>query len=184
MSKLGNIPIRVEQTPTQEDFAVALSVLHEIHTLLERLLAEGEVGAIDLRAVPNLNPASLGLLEQWLSLGEVSAVVTSVFLALKPQPGRNRRRRSLSTESRNSIHPNVIGGKVVKRPVLLQEGQLWTQSALGKFGFLHADDVCLQGVQQFFEGLSAACEEVQQAVHVPCHDVHFIANRCNGASVL
>ena len=78
MSKLGNIPIRVEQTPTQEDFAVALSVLHEIHTLLERLLAEGEVGAIDLRAVPNLNPASLGLLEQWLSLGEVSAVVTSV----------------------------------------------------------------------------------------------------------
>ena len=78
MSNLGNIPIRVEQTPTQEDFAVALSVLHEIHTLLERLLAEGEVGAIDLRAVPNLNPASLGLLERWLATGEVGAVVTSV----------------------------------------------------------------------------------------------------------
>ena len=45
---------------------------------MERLLAEGEVGAIDLRAVPNLNPASLGLLERWLATGEVGAVVTSV----------------------------------------------------------------------------------------------------------
>jgi len=76
MSSLANISIRVEQTPAPDDFAVAQSILHEIHAMLGRLLAEGEVGAIDLRSFPALNPASLALLETWLPLGEVSAVIT------------------------------------------------------------------------------------------------------------
>ncbi len=78
MSSISQIPVRVEQAPTPDDFAVAQSVLHEIYTLLERLLAENEVGAIDLRAIQTLNQASLGLLEKWLATGEVVAVVTSV----------------------------------------------------------------------------------------------------------
>jgi hypothetical protein len=78
MSSLVNIPIRVEQTPTPDDVAIAQSILHEIHAMLERLLGEGEEGAIDLRGYPALNPASLALLESWLPLGEVSAVVTGV----------------------------------------------------------------------------------------------------------
>ncbi len=78
MSSISQIPVRVEQAPTPDDFAVAQSVLHEIYTLLERLLAENEVGAIDLRAKQTLNQASLGLLEKWLATGEVVAVVTSV----------------------------------------------------------------------------------------------------------
>jgi hydrogenase-1 operon protein HyaF len=78
MSSLDNIPVRVEQTPTPDDFALVQSILHEIHAMLERLLAEGEEGAIDLRGFPTLNPASLALLETWLPLGEVSAVITGV----------------------------------------------------------------------------------------------------------
>jgi hydrogenase-1 operon protein HyaF len=78
MSSLVNIPIRVEQTPTPDDVAIAQSILHEIHAMLKRLLAEGGEGAIDLRSYPALNPASLALLESWLPLGEVSAVVTGV----------------------------------------------------------------------------------------------------------
>jgi hydrogenase-1 operon protein HyaF len=78
MSSISKIPVRVEQAPTPDDFAVAQSVLHEIHALLEQLLAENEVGAIDLRSIHTLNQASLGLLEKWLATGEVSAVVTSV----------------------------------------------------------------------------------------------------------
>jgi hydrogenase-1 operon protein HyaF len=75
MSGLDNISVRVEQTPAPADIAIAQSILHEIHALLERLLAEGVGGAIDLRSLPALNPASLGLLEEWLPAGEVSAVV-------------------------------------------------------------------------------------------------------------
>lgn len=78
MSSISTIPVRVEQNPTQEDFAIAESVLHEIHALLRRLLAEGEGGAIDLRAWPDLNQASFGLLEKCLSVGEVSAVITGI----------------------------------------------------------------------------------------------------------
>lgn len=78
MSSINKIPIRVEQTPTAEDFAIAQSILHEIHELLGRLLVSGEGGTIDLRSLPALNQASLGLLEKWLPTGEITAVVTGV----------------------------------------------------------------------------------------------------------
>ena len=71
---------------------------------------------------------------------------------------------------------------MVKGPVLFEEGEFGTHSAFGEFGFLHADDVCLERVEQLLQGLPSASEEVQQAVHVPCHYVHFIANRYYGAS--
>jgi hydrogenase-1 operon protein HyaF len=75
MSGINAIPVLVEHSPAPADIAIAQSVLHEIRALLERLLAGGEGGVIDLRSLPALNPASLGLLEQWLPPGEVSAVV-------------------------------------------------------------------------------------------------------------
>lgn len=78
MSKLSQIPVRVEQMPTDDDVAIAQSILFEIHDKLQNLLAKGEGGIIDLRSLPALNQASLQLLEKWLSLGEVSAMVTGV----------------------------------------------------------------------------------------------------------
>ncbi len=78
MSKLSQIPVRVEQMPTDDDVAIAQSILFEIHGKLQNLLAKGEGGIIDLRSLPALNQASLQLLEKWLSLGEVSAMVTGV----------------------------------------------------------------------------------------------------------
>jgi len=78
MSTLQSISIRVEHDPSREDAVIAHSILHEIQTLLERLLAEGQGGTIDLRSLPALSPASIAMLEQSLSVGEVSALVTAV----------------------------------------------------------------------------------------------------------
>ena len=78
MSTLNQIPIRVEQMPTPEDVAIAKSILFEIHAHLQNLLTDGDGGIIDLRSLPALNQASLGMLEKWLSVGEVSAVVSGV----------------------------------------------------------------------------------------------------------
>ena len=78
MGTLGGIPIRVEHVPSPDDISIAKAIMHEIHALMERLLREGAGGTIDLRSLPAINPASLGLLEKRLSLGEVSAEVKAV----------------------------------------------------------------------------------------------------------
>ena len=78
MGTLGGIPIRVEHVPSPDDIGIAKAIMHEIHALMERLFCEGAGGTIDLRSLPAINPASLGLLEKWLSLGEVSAEVKAV----------------------------------------------------------------------------------------------------------
>ncbi len=78
MSSLHNIPVRVELVPSPDDVSIAKSIMHEILNLMGRLLTEGDGGVIDLRGLPAINSASLGMLEKWLSLGEVSAEVKGI----------------------------------------------------------------------------------------------------------
>lgn len=75
MTMFKNIPIRVEPDPASADTAIAKSVLHEVHALLESLLATGEGGTIDLRALPPLGPQGYGFLRESLGSGEVGAIV-------------------------------------------------------------------------------------------------------------
>jgi hydrogenase-1 operon protein HyaF len=74
MSGLGDIGIAVQEPGGD---ANARAVLREIETLLERLLASGEGGSIDLGGLP-LSGADYELLEATLGHGEVSAVIDSL----------------------------------------------------------------------------------------------------------
>jgi hydrogenase-1 operon protein HyaF len=61
--------------------ANARAILREVEALLERLVAGGEAGAIDLRAVP-LSPTDLALLARELGDGEVSASIQANGLSV------------------------------------------------------------------------------------------------------
>jgi len=149
MSGIGYIPIRVEQNPTNEDLATAESVLYEIHDLLKFLLAEGKGGAIDLRAWPNLNQASLGLLEKRLSVGEVSAVVTGI--------GRTEIRETAYTGVWWQVYRNE-NGDIVTETILVTEVPeiLKSQKADIERGLKKLNGVLSAPIKQEFADQTAA----------------------------
>lgn len=75
---LVNIPVKVAGDLSAVN---AYAILREIEALLERLVAGGEAGAIDLRALP-LAPADRELLASELGEGEVSASIQANGLSL------------------------------------------------------------------------------------------------------
>lgn len=75
MSRISEIPIRVEQRPTAVADCGTIgggvsAILVEIATLLDRLADGGEPGAIDLRSLP-ISPADRERLLEALGPGEV-----------------------------------------------------------------------------------------------------------------
>ena len=76
MSRLENIPVRVEVHQTQASKPNILEqVLQEIHLGLTDLHASGITHAIDLRQLPRMSAAVYQALREALAQGEVSAVV-------------------------------------------------------------------------------------------------------------
>jgi hydrogenase-1 operon protein HyaF len=87
MSRLTNIPIRIEQ-PTAARPSTAqpptpggglggggvTAILSELVALLDRLVGEGSPGAIDLRSLP-MSPLDRGELQRVLGRGEVQATL-------------------------------------------------------------------------------------------------------------
>lgn len=78
MSALVNISVKVVD---ELSAANAHAILREVEALLERLVAGGESGAIDLRALP-LAPADMELLARELGEGEVSASIQANGLSV------------------------------------------------------------------------------------------------------
>ena len=78
MSRLGNIPIRVEQSPQPTQvFGNALPILSEIRHALARLAETGEPACIDLAAMP-FGPGDEDRLMELLGRGEVYASVDAL----------------------------------------------------------------------------------------------------------
>jgi hydrogenase-1 operon protein HyaF len=77
MSGFKRIPIQAEQE-APAGIAIAKALLHEIGALLERLVATGEGGTIDLRGLPPLGAEGYGFLKAWLAEGEVAANIHSL----------------------------------------------------------------------------------------------------------
>ena len=76
MSRLSDIPILVENDEDPKDNrSIATHVLREIKGLLAKFLDTGATGAIDLRAVPHMDPATYRYLRQALMTGEVTALI-------------------------------------------------------------------------------------------------------------
>jgi hydrogenase-1 operon protein HyaF len=77
MSTLDNIGIRVEGA-AHDDFSRgnALAILHEIETLLTRLVEGGETAMIDLRGIP-MSAQDYELLQSLLGEGEVTANISA-----------------------------------------------------------------------------------------------------------
>ncbi|MGB5834738.1 MAG: hydrogenase expression/formation C-terminal domain-containing protein [Thiohalocapsa sp.] len=76
MSKLDDIPIRVEQ-PWRQDFGNALPILSEIRHALARLAKTGQSTCIDLAAVP-FGPGDEERLLELLGCGEVQASIDAL----------------------------------------------------------------------------------------------------------
>lgn len=77
MSKLDEIGIRVVEGKDDDSSDSALALLHEIFSMLQQLLEEGESGVLDLRAMPLL-AEEYHYLEQVLGEGEVNATLEAL----------------------------------------------------------------------------------------------------------
>lgn len=76
MNRLSDISVCIERTASPSDnLSIATHVLREIKGLLSRFLDTGTTGAIDLRALPHMEPATYRYLRQALMTGEVTALV-------------------------------------------------------------------------------------------------------------
>ncbi len=69
----ANIPIQVVTPENTGGLAIAKSLLHEIHAMLQTLIDRGQSGVIDLRALPPIGIEGYQFLRDKLSAGEVSA---------------------------------------------------------------------------------------------------------------
>ena len=81
MSRLVDIPIRIESSPASEALSGGLgggvtAILHEIVRLLEQLAAVDEPAAIDLRSLP-MSPQDRTELQRALGEGEVQATLNA-----------------------------------------------------------------------------------------------------------
>ncbi|MEJ1963614.1 MAG: hydrogenase expression/formation C-terminal domain-containing protein [Gammaproteobacteria bacterium] len=75
MSGLESIGVRVERAAVSEGISSGVAAIAtEIASLLDRLAADAEAGAIDLRSLPMTTADRLGL-EQLLGPGEVRATI-------------------------------------------------------------------------------------------------------------
>ena len=77
LNTFANIPITVVPSPQADEFALAKTLLHEIHEMLKTLLETGVNGILDLRSLPTLGEEGYQFLKEKLGLGEISAVIHS-----------------------------------------------------------------------------------------------------------
>lgn len=76
MTRLGDIPVRVDGAASDHaNLSIARAVLGDVAAALAQLAATGRPGAIDLRALPQMEPATYQYLKDALAGGEVTAVV-------------------------------------------------------------------------------------------------------------
>lgn len=87
MTRLSDIPIRSEASARVEPRAAdgglgggVAAILSELVSLLERLVAAGSPGAVDLRSLP-MSPVDRAELQRMLGEGEVQATVTAQGLS-------------------------------------------------------------------------------------------------------
>jgi len=74
---LSSLPVTVAVTNTNAGLSGnGQPILHELASLMERLLETDQIGAIDLEALP-LTPADLEWLEDQLGCGEISMTLES-----------------------------------------------------------------------------------------------------------
>jgi len=76
MTRLSDIPVRMDGAARQHsNLSIAREVLNDIATALVHLASTGKPAAIDLRALPRMEPATYQYLKDALAGGEVTAVV-------------------------------------------------------------------------------------------------------------
>ena len=72
-----NIPIKVVTVHQTNGLNIAKTLLHEVQTMLTTLLDTGQIGMLDLRALPSLGEDGYQFLKDQLGLGEVTAHIQS-----------------------------------------------------------------------------------------------------------
>ena len=77
VNTFANIPITVVPSPEADSLALAKTLLHELQAMLATLLATGQGGSLDLRALPALGEEGYRLLKDSLGIGEVNACIQS-----------------------------------------------------------------------------------------------------------
>jgi len=77
INTFADIPIHVDTPPPSGGLALAMTLLHELHTMLQTLFDTGQNGILDLRALPPLGEEGYQFLKEKLGRGEVSARIES-----------------------------------------------------------------------------------------------------------
>ena len=77
VNTFANIPIAVIEPTHSKGLNLAITLMHEIQSMLNTLLDSGQNGAIDLRARPSLGEEGYQFLKEKLGIGEVSAHIQS-----------------------------------------------------------------------------------------------------------
>jgi hydrogenase-1 operon protein HyaF len=77
MNTFANIPIAVIEPTHSKGLNLAMTLMHEIHAMLNTLLDSGQNGTLDLRALPSLGKEGYHFLKEKLGIGEVSAHIQS-----------------------------------------------------------------------------------------------------------
>jgi hydrogenase-1 operon protein HyaF len=77
LKTLANIPIRVVSSNQNNGLEIAKTLLHEVHAMLKTLIDTGEIGMLDLRALPSLGEDGYQFLKDQLGVGEVTARIQS-----------------------------------------------------------------------------------------------------------
>jgi hydrogenase-1 operon protein HyaF len=86
--KLNEIPVAVVRPDAAPNTVNAPALLHEVASLLARLVETGEAASIDLRSLP-LAPADYALLEETLGRGEVAVEIQAAGLTRVRETGVN-----------------------------------------------------------------------------------------------
>lgn len=76
VASFANIPIRVEH-PKNDPLALAKTLLHELYSLVNKLLQTNENSILDLRALPPLGAEGYKFLKEQLGIGEVKVHIQS-----------------------------------------------------------------------------------------------------------
>ena len=77
VNTFANILINVVTPPQSGGLTIAMTLLHEIQTMLKTLLDTDQNGTLDLRALPALGEDGYQFLKEKLGQGEVSARIQS-----------------------------------------------------------------------------------------------------------
>ncbi len=75
MTRLSDIPVKIERNAPEAGHAIARAVLRDVRAALAAWLATGAPGAVDLKNVPRMRSEEYQYLRDVLATGEVSIAI-------------------------------------------------------------------------------------------------------------